>query len=502
MAIDETAEKTPGSAKKVTRVVKRKVVRKKTPASAKSSEISKPGDDEKEELSKEEEEKEGEDSVNEEPAKNMEETPVIVEEPDENKEVIPVNVEELEEKKTPVELVGQSPRTEEVEETTNENKESVLVDAEECKLTEPAIELVEESSKDDKVLNNQDVADEEEVAAEPNPSLEETRISQVQNDAIATEADPTVMKDINTSVIIKEYVEAKTVMEKTEIVEGSTKATAEPVDMEENTSKVFKEEEPSVQADMEHEDVMLELNEVIAKAEVVDNGMDTTEPVHRDKITTEDLKEDEPFEQADMEHEDEMMTNTDAVEDGTNTSEQVNILKLATVELKEDETPVLVDIEHMDENMEEQGVKEVAEEFKEGVQLTAQDNVTDHGEKSQRSEEEDVQLTALAEDRRRKKELEIFVGGLDRDAVDEDVRKVFEHIGEVVEVQVHKDPSSSKNKGYAFVKFATKEQAKQALAEIKHPVVSFYFLSLTHCRSVILLVHIIHMKFLTFGHCR
>ncbi|XP_074376079.1 uncharacterized protein LOC141717779 isoform X2 [Apium graveolens] len=460
LAVDETVEKTPVSGKKVTRVAKRKVVRKKTPASAKSSslETSKPGDDEKEELSKEEE-KEGADSMNEEPAKNIEVTSVNVEEADENKEVIPVNVEEPEEKKTPVELVGQSPRTEEVEETTNENKESVLVDAEECKLTEPAVVLVEESSKDDM----------EEVAAEPNPSVEETRISQMQNDAIATEADPTVMKDINTSVTSKEYMEAKEVTGKTEIVEGSVKATAELVDMEENTSKVLKEEELSVQADMEHEDVMLELNEVTEKAEVVKDGMDTTEPVHRDNITTGDLKEDEPFEEVGMEHEDDMIMNTHVVEDGTNTSEQVNILKIATVELQEDETPARADVEHMDENM-EQGGKEVAEEFKEGV--LAQDNVTEHGEKSQKSEEEDVQLTALAEDRRRKKELEIFIGGLDRDAVDEDVRKVFEHVGEVVEVQVHKDPSSSKNKGYAFVKFATKEQAKQALAEIKHPVIN------------------------------
>lgn len=472
LAIEETAEKTPVSAKKVTKVVKRKVVRKKTPASAKNSsvETSKAGDSEKEELSKEEG-KEVEDSMNEEPAKDMEVTPVNVEEPAKNKEAIPVNVEEPEEKKTPTELVGQSLSTEEIVETTNEgyveNKEPVLVDAEEFKLTEPAVELVEESLKDDKVPDNQDVTVMEDVAAKPSP-VEDVRISQVQKDEIAAEADVTVMKDVTTSVTRKEYVEAKKVMEKTEIVQGSIGATTEAVDMEDNasTTKVLKEE---------HGDVMLKSNEVMEKAEVVEDGTDTTEPVYMDKITIEDLKEDEPSELADMEDEDEKMVGqesvvkTDTAEDGTDTTEQVTIPKISTVKLKEDETPVQADIEHMDEKM-EQGGKEVPEKFNEG--LLAQDNVTDHGEKSQRSEEEHVQLTALAEERRRKKELEIFVGGLDRDAVDADVRKVFEHIGEVVEVQVHKDPSSSKNKGYAFVKFATKEQAKQALAEIKHPVIN------------------------------
>lgn len=89
-------------------------------------------------------------------------------------------------------------------------------------------------------------------------------------------------------------------------------------------------------------------------------------------------------------------------------------------------------------------------------------------------EEECRELTAVAKERKIKKEHEIFVGGLDRDAEEEDVRKVFERIGEVVEVRLHKDPSTNKNKGYAFVKFANKEHAKRALSEMKNPVVCNY----------------------------
>jgi RNA recognition motif-containing protein len=86
-------------------------------------------------------------------------------------------------------------------------------------------------------------------------------------------------------------------------------------------------------------------------------------------------------------------------------------------------------------------------------------------------EEERRELTAVAKERKIKKEYEIFVGGLDRDATEEDLRKVFEKIGEVVEVRLHKNLSTNRNKGYAFVKFANKGHVKRALSEMKNPVV-------------------------------
>ena len=88
-------------------------------------------------------------------------------------------------------------------------------------------------------------------------------------------------------------------------------------------------------------------------------------------------------------------------------------------------------------------------------------------------EEEHRELEAIANQRKIKKEHEIFVGGLDRDATEEDLRKVFQRIGEIVEVRLHKNSSTNKNKGYAFVKFANKENAKKALSEMKNPVVCF-----------------------------
>ncbi|XWS33840.1 hypothetical protein CRYUN_Cryun22dG0117500 [Craigia yunnanensis] len=101
----------------------------------------------------------------------------------------------------------------------------------------------------------------------------------------------------------------------------------------------------------------------------------------------------------------------------------------------------------------------------------ADDDVEEPTEETEAMEEERKELTTIAKERKIKKEHEIFVGGLDRDAVEEDVRQVFEKIGEVVEVRLHKNPITNKNKGYAFVKFANKEHAKRALLEMKNPVI-------------------------------
>ncbi|OMO84659.1 hypothetical protein COLO4_21934 [Corchorus olitorius] len=101
----------------------------------------------------------------------------------------------------------------------------------------------------------------------------------------------------------------------------------------------------------------------------------------------------------------------------------------------------------------------------------ADDDVEEPIEETEALEEERKELTALAKARKIKKEHEIFVGGLDRYAVEEDLRQVFEKIGEVVEVRLHRNPATNKNKGYAFVKFANKEHAKLALLEMKNPII-------------------------------
>lgn len=79
----------------------------------------------------------------------------------------------------------------------------------------------------------------------------------------------------------------------------------------------------------------------------------------------------------------------------------------------------------------------------------------------------------VVQERRKRKEYEIFVGGLDKDASEEDLKKVFSQVGEVSEVRLMMNPQTKKNKGFAFLRFATVEQAKRAVTELKNPVVIF-----------------------------
>lgn len=73
------------------------------------------------------------------------------------------------------------------------------------------------------------------------------------------------------------------------------------------------------------------------------------------------------------------------------------------------------------------------------------------------------EMEALERQKRRK--TEIFIGGLDKSAREEDIRKVFEEVGEVLEVRLMMNSKTGKNKGYAFLRFALASDAKRALAK-------------------------------------
>lgn len=78
----------------------------------------------------------------------------------------------------------------------------------------------------------------------------------------------------------------------------------------------------------------------------------------------------------------------------------------------------------------------------------------------------------VVQERRKRKEFEIFVGGLDKDATEDDLKKVFSAVGEIKEVRLMMNPQTKKNKGFAFLRFATVEEAKRAVVELKNPVVN------------------------------
>jgi RNA recognition motif-containing protein len=86
------------------------------------------------------------------------------------------------------------------------------------------------------------------------------------------------------------------------------------------------------------------------------------------------------------------------------------------------------------------------------------------------AEDEEHQINdipAPLKDRRRQKEFEIFVGGLDKEADEEDLKKVFGVVGEIKEIRMSKNPVSQKNRGFSFIRYETIEVAKRALIELK-----------------------------------
>ncbi|KAH7439385.1 hypothetical protein KP509_04G058800 [Ceratopteris richardii] len=68
-------------------------------------------------------------------------------------------------------------------------------------------------------------------------------------------------------------------------------------------------------------------------------------------------------------------------------------------------------------------------------------------------------------ERQKRKKLEVFVGGLDKEATEDDIRGVFKSIGNVIEVRLMMNPMTGKNKGYAFVRFETMEEAERAATD-------------------------------------
>ncbi|XP_071910853.1 uncharacterized protein [Coffea arabica] len=66
-------------------------------------------------------------------------------------------------------------------------------------------------------------------------------------------------------------------------------------------------------------------------------------------------------------------------------------------------------------------------------------------------------------ERKKRRRTEVFLGGLDKDTREEDIRKVFEQVGQVTEVRLVMNGNTGKNKGFAFLRFASAADAKKAL---------------------------------------
>ncbi|KAK9143704.1 hypothetical protein Syun_013104 [Stephania yunnanensis] len=247
---------------------------------------------------------------------------------------------------------------------------------------------------------------------------------------------------------------------------------------------VTKEEEENEEEDPEEETVVEEtkLVEVVAKEEIVerdgsndvvnveeteenelvgDAERDETEPEEDDEIEPEEDDDEIDPEEEDAEIEPEEDTVDDLRE------------KMADIDnhVGEETGPKEDTIEDLGEKM-----TDIDNHLGEASDGIARDNGNSMDEQevdesgSDPEDEEDSSLyqqAPLLADHKKPKELEIFVGGLDRMAVEEDLIKVFGGFGDIQAVRIVKHPVTQKSKGFAFIRYATPEQARKVLADLK-----------------------------------
>lgn len=124
-------------------------------------------------------------------------------------------------------------------------------------------------------------------------------------------------------------------------------------------------------------------------------------------------------------------------------------------------------VEGDDEEEEYYLIEEIIEEGEEEEAGIGEDECEPTGEDLK--EEDEHRLVVKKQCKR--KDYEVFVGGLHRCATREDIHKVFSQVGEVKSIRMAMDRWSNKNRGYAFVRYGTVEEARRALTELKNPVV-------------------------------
>ncbi|MBA0674056.1 hypothetical protein Goari_015670, partial [Gossypium aridum] len=91
---------------------------------------------------------------------------------------------------------------------------------------------------------------------------------------------------------------------------------------------------------------------------------------------------------------------------------------------------------------------------------------------------------------KKEKQLEIHVGGLHKEIAEQDLFEIFGKFGEVQSARIVRHRTTNKSKGFAFIQYATTEQAKKALSDLKDGIEvkgKLAKLSISHDRDVLYL---------------
>ncbi|KAJ1694697.1 hypothetical protein LUZ63_011395 [Rhynchospora breviuscula] len=190
----------------------------------------------------------------------------------------------------------------------------------------------------------------------------------------------------------------------------------------------------------------------------------------------DDKKDEEK--KVEMEEEEEQKGEQFVLEEEYEQEEDSTAVDYEPEELPEHEVLMEEEIE-VDEDAEgeEQELLEEEEELTEDdvrEEELEEDNMSDPDDISGPEDEEEndqKEHHEVVKEHRKRKEFEVFLGGLDKDATESDIRKAFSEAGELKEVRLLTNPITKKNKGFAFLRFATVEQARRVVSEFKNPMI-------------------------------
>ncbi|XP_020114759.1 heterogeneous nuclear ribonucleoprotein Q isoform X2 [Ananas comosus] len=120
-----------------------------------------------------------------------------------------------------------------------------------------------------------------------------------------------------------------------------------------------------------------------------------------------------------------------------------------------------------------EGMEARGSEGEGGEKVLASDGGEEASQAVKEEEEEKPVGPKDEEDRRKWAELlalpphgsEVFIGGLPRNATEEDLRELCEPFGEIFEVRLMKDKDTKESKGFAFITFTTRDAAQNAIEE-------------------------------------
>ncbi|CAK9199265.1 unnamed protein product [Sphagnum troendelagicum] len=156
--------------------------------------------------------------------------------------------------------------------------------------------------------------------------------------------------------------------------------------------------------------------------------------------------------------------------------ERVDAVIIATEEEEEEEEKLVSDFHEVQQGIQQQQQQQqiatnwdAIGEDKDGEDKNgeANDGGKDIGGEGGEFDAE-AQHSLPVSERRKHKRLEVFVGGLDKDTSEEDLKRLFQQVGDVVEVRLMRNSQTGKNKGYAFIRYATTAMAKRAAEELQH----------------------------------